>query len=35
MKMETLTTSEQDVERTWLLLDHVNYDIASNMDDSS
>ena len=24
MKMETLTASEQDVERTWLLLDHVN-----------
>jgi hypothetical protein len=32
--MGTLEQAERDVEETWLLLDHVNYAIASNMDDT-
>ena len=30
--MGTLEKEVKDVEETWLLLDHINYAIASNMD---
>ena len=33
--MATLEKEVQDVEETWLLLDHINYAIASNMDVST
>ena len=33
MLMETLSEKDRDIEQTWLLLDHVNYAIASNLDD--
>ena len=33
MMMETLSERDRDIEQTWLLLDHVNYSIASNLDD--